>query len=161
MTDLSGYDDAALDALRVEVLTEQSRRRVAAEAPGRVAEMVTAIASANSANAPIPATSVTGDRFIPGQKYTEGGKEFRLKSGIPPLPKTVLPSTDTAGLWWEQTNLPPASTYPAWSASAIYKVGDRVTRNGRVWQCLVAHGAEYQGTWGPPSTGVWKDLGPA
>jgi len=33
--------------------------------------------------------------------------------------------------------------------------GDEVTRNGRAYRCLVAHGAAYQGTWGPPTVGVW------
>lgn len=39
--------------------------------------------------------------------------------------------------------------------------GDEVTRNGRAYRCLVAHGAAYQGTWGPPTVGVWLDIGPA
>ena len=39
--------------------------------------------------------------------------------------------------------------------------GDRCTRGGRLYECLVAHGAEYAGTWGPPQATVWKDLGPA
>ena len=36
-----------------------------------------------------------------------------------------------------------------------------VTRNGRVYEALAEHGAAYAGTWGPPATGVWKDIGPA
>ena len=26
---------------------------------------------------------------------------------------------------------------------------------------VVAHGAEYAGTWGPPQGSVWTDIGPA
>lgn len=56
---------------------------------------------------------------------------------------------------------PPAAP-PAWSPDASYEVGDKVTHNGRVWECLVAHGAEYQGTWAPGvAHTVWADLGPA
>ncbi len=50
---------------------------------------------------------------------------------------------------------PPVVGVPAWSATATYKVGDRVTRGGVTYQCLVAHGAEYAGTWGPPLPSVW------
>ena len=51
--------------------------------------------------------------------------------------------------------------YPAWSADATYAVGDRVTHNGHAWECKVAHGAEYQGTWAPGiAPTVWTDLGP-
>lgn len=48
-----------------------------------------------------------------------------------------------------------------WSKDATYKVGDVVDRNGEYYRCKVAHGPEYQGTWGPPQGSVWDDLGPA
>ena len=41
----------------------------------------------------------------------------------------------------------PPAVVSAWSATATYKVGDRVTRGGVTYECLVAHGAEYAGTW--------------
>ena len=54
----------------------------------------------------------------------------------------------------------PDPTYPQWkgewSASADYVPGDHVTRDGVIYKCLVAHGAAYAGTWGPPTTGVWE-----
>ena len=56
---------------------------------------------------------------------------------------------------------PDDPTVAAWSASARYEVGDRCTRGGRLYECLVAHGAEYTGTWGPPQASVWTDIGPA
>lgn len=56
---------------------------------------------------------------------------------------------------------PPAPTVPAWSATASYKVGDKCSRGGRIYQCKVAHGPEYAGTWGPPQGSVWTDIGPA
>ena len=157
--DYTTLTDKQLSAEADAIRAEQQRRQDAN--PPQLAELVQKAETANSSNALIPVANVSGDKFLPGQKYVENGKEYRLKSGIPFLPKNVLPSVDTAGTWWEQTNLPPASTYPAWSATATYKPGDRVTRNGRIYECVKAHGPEYQGTWGPPATGVWKDLGPA
>ena len=56
---------------------------------------------------------------------------------------------------------PPAPTVPAWSATASYKVGGKCSRGGRIYQCKVAHGPEYAGTWGPPQGSVWTDIGPA
>ena len=50
-----------------------------------------------------------------------------------------------------------------WSAQATYEVGDVCDRDGRYYRCKVAHGPEYEGTWGPgPSTStIWDDIGPA
>ena len=58
----------------------------------------------------------------------------------------------------ELTGVDPPETPTAepWSASASYAVGDLVSRGGVVYRCLIAHGAEYAGTWGPPATGVWE-----
>ena len=41
-----------------------------------------------------------------------------------------------------------------------YAVGDKVTEAGQAYECLVAHGAERQGTWRPSVTigTVWRKL---
>jgi hypothetical protein len=61
----------------------------------------------------------------------------------------------------------PEPTHPdgyvgPWDAQTSYAVGNVVDRNGRYWRCLIAHGAERQGTWGPSSATptIWTDLGP-
>lgn len=48
-----------------------------------------------------------------------------------------------------------------WSASADYKIGDVVDRDGTYYRAKVAHGAAYAGTWGPPLPSVWDVVGPA
>ncbi len=53
---------------------------------------------------------------------------------------------------------PDTPTAAEWSAAASYAVGDLVSRGGAVYRCLIAHGAEYAGTWGPPATGVWESV---
>lgn len=53
----------------------------------------------------------------------------------------------------------PAGYVGPWSADADYTVGNVVDRNGRYYQCDKPHGAAYMGTWGPPATGVWTDIG--
>ena len=55
----------------------------------------------------------------------------------------------------------PAGYVGPWSATAEYAVGNVVDRNGRYYRCDTAHGAAYQGTWGPPAAGVWTDIGAA
>lgn len=47
-----------------------------------------------------------------------------------------------------------------WDKDATYSIGDVVDRDGEYYSCKVAHGPEYQGTWGPPNASVWDDLGP-
>ena len=53
------------------------------------------------------------------------------------------------------TTDPAALAVAAWSATATYAVGDKVTRGGITYRCLVAHGAAYVGTWGPSLASVW------
>ena len=55
---------------------------------------------------------------------------------------------------------PPAPVVSEWSAEESYKVGDKVTHNGSIWECLIAHGAEYMGAWAPGiAHTVWKNIG--
>lgn len=166
MTDPTILSDDDLDALRVAVLTEQARRRIVAQAPARVAELAAAYedATANQPAQDWAAITAQTDRVGPGQRVTLDDIEYRNKSGAW-LPISAGPAQDPHSIWWERITpaepAPPTVTRAAWSATAAYKIGDEVTRNGRAYRCLVAHGAAYQGTWGPPTVGVWLDIGPA
>ena len=54
----------------------------------------------------------------------------------------------------------PAGYVGTWSPSASYKVNDIVDKDGSYWKCLVAHGAEYQGTWAPGvAHAAWSNVG--
>ena len=163
MSDVTTLDDAALEALRQEIVTEQARRLVLADG-ARIVEQVSAEYAQAVADIPAEdwaALAARADRVGPGVRVTLDGIEYRNKSGTW-LNTATVPDKDTASIWWERvTPVDTGTTYPEWSASAGYKPGDRCTRNGRLYECLVAHGAAYAGTWGPPTVGVWKDLGPA
>lgn len=78
-----------------------------------------------------------------------------------------IPSADTYAVWTdlgpstptEEPTPPDESEVPEWSANATYEVGDQVTHNGKLWECLIAHGAEYQGTWAPGvASTVWREV---
>lgn len=100
---------------------------------------------------------------------SDGGKVWRNVAHVP----LTTPPSGFPGAATQWTHLfveveaapvdpPPPPTYPAWSASAAYAKGDRVTYSGRVWQCEIAHGAKQLGQWKPGvAHTVWKDLGPA
>lgn len=49
-----------------------------------------------------------------------------------------------------------------WHKDTNYAVADVCSKDGKYWECLIAHGAERAGTWapGPATPTVWKDLGP-
>ena len=102
-----------------------------------------------------------------GGLIREEGTIWRNVSGVPlTTPPSGFPGTASQ---WEHLFVvalapePPASTVAVWSATATYIVGDRCTKDGHIWECLVAHGPERQGTWapGPAAPTVWRDIGPA
>lgn len=89
-----------------------------------------------------------------GKLLSDGGTVWRNVSGVPlTSPPSGFPGQPNQwGHLFVAALAPdpdPDPTAPEWSASASYKVGDRVTHDGQVWECLVAHGAEQQGQWRP------------
>lgn len=102
--------------------------------------------------------------LYPGQTYREAdGRIVRNITSVPlTTPMSGMPGGGVAWigqLWEVLTGAPvepdPPAGVPEWSATAEYKPGDLVTRGGVTYRCLVAHGAAYAGTWGPPTVGVW------
>lgn len=163
--DFTIYTDDDLDALRIAVLTEQERRVTIASTPAQSAALADAYAAAIADQPADDWDTITAstDRVGPGQRVILDGIEYRNRSGAW-LPITAGPAQDPSGIWWERVTKPtPGPTAEPWSATATYVVGARCTKDGRVWECLVAHGPERQGTWapGPATPTVWRDIGPA
>lgn len=153
MIDLSTYTDPDLDALRVQVLTEQERRRLLADAPAQQKTMAAQYAAAVAAAAPSPWVSLT-DRVGPGQRviWTDGNT-WRNTSGAW-LPTTATPATWPQG-WAQETGLPAAV---AWAAGQAVKIGDLRTYGGKTYRCLQAH--TTQTGWEPPSVpALWAVQG--
>ena len=97
-----------------------------------------------------------------GQLLSDGDTTWRNVSGVPlTSPPSAFPGSpgQWTHLFVEVTTADPDPEWPQWrgewSADASYVPGDHVTRGGVVYRCLVAHGPEQQGAWGPPATGVW------
>lgn len=89
-------------------------------------------------------------------RWNDGRLCRAVRSGVAHSPAEY--PADWTDVTDELTGVDPPETPTAepWSASASYAVGDLVSRGGVVYRCLIAHGAEYAGTWGPPATGVWE-----
>lgn len=107
-----------------------------------------------------------GQQVFAGDLRSYSGRNWRAKVSHV-THEGWIPSADTYAIWTdlgpstppEEPTPPDESGAPEWSANATYKVGDRVTHNGRVWECLVAHGAEYQGAWAPGvAHTVWREV---
>ncbi|MFI9593197.1 chitinase C-terminal domain-containing protein [Nonomuraea sp. NPDC052265] len=110
-----------------------------------------------------PGASVTLDYVyylpVPGQAnytLTFGGRTYGLvqdlaRGGVTPSPSptpTVSPTvTPTGG----------ACTAPAWSATAVYTGGQRVSHKAHTWEAKWWTQGQEPGTTG--EWGVWKDVG--
>ena len=108
----------------------------------------------------VPTLAAYGGVWPAGALLLDGGKTWR---NVTTVPLTTAPSgfPGAVSQWAHLFVLaaaatqPPVVGIPAWSATAQYKIGDKVTRSGVTYRCLVAHGAAYGGTWGPPLPSVW------
>ena len=140
--DLTTYTDLDLDALRVQVLTEQERRRLVAEAPATQAAIADRYAAAVSTAAPIPWASV-GDRVGPGQAvtWTDGNRWRNVSKAW--LPSTATPATYPLG-WAQETGLP---TAVAWAAGQAVTIGALRTYASKTYRCIQAH--TTQAGWEP------------
>jgi hypothetical protein len=169
MTDLTALTDDEARDLLARVYADVQRRDALAQAPAQAEALAATYAAAIGRKDGDPYQPVTGahDAYPPGSIVSEDGEYYRATAWASHAPGTT-------GAPWERvwangdgwTATPPAPTAPTvapWSATAAYSVGNRCTKDGRVWECLVAHGAEYQGTWapGPATPTVWRDIGPA
>lgn len=76
---------------------------------------------------------------------------------------TYMLRADT--LEWELVELPPvpapdpeSETYPAWDirSTTSFAVGDRVTSEGTVYECIKAHNASW--TRQPPNAEYWRTV---
>ena len=134
MIDLTTYTDADLDALRIQVLTEQERRRTIATADADQAQRVATYTAAVATEPALDGTAVPAGGYAPGRLYRFAGIAWRNTS------RAWLPVGPAAyPLGWQQVDPPPVGA-PAWSAASVaYKVGDLVTYTGKTWRCLQAH----------------------
>ena len=115
----------------------------------------------------VPDWGSLGGVWPNGGLLRDEGKVYRNISGVPlTTPPSGFPGDPNS---WTHlfiavlgTETPPSEGAEPWSAQASYQVGDIVEHNGKLWECLIAHGAEYQGTWAPGvAHNVWQELGPA
>ena len=142
--------DEDLEALRVDVLNEQDRRRIITEAPARSDQLaqqyVTAIGRADGDQWVAP----TGahNAYPQGGIVTHQGKTWENL-----IPNNVW-EPGVSG-WRENV----ADGYPAWvqpsGAHDAYAKDAKVTHKGRIWTSTAANN-----TWEPGLYG-WTDIGPA
>lgn len=152
--DVTTLTDADLDQLRIDVMLEQERRRLIAEAPAQQAAVADRYAAAVATAAPTAWASLA-DRVGPGQRVVwTDGNTWRNTSGVW-LPTTATPATWPQG-WAQETGLPPTVT--AWAAGQAVKVGNLRSEAGKVYRCLQAHTTQIG--WEPPKVpALWAPQG--
>ena len=156
-TDLTAYTAQELDDLWALVRAEQKRREILATGKTQADAIAAQVAEAVRNGAPRRWADIAPtDSVSPGERVTfTDGTTYRNVSGAW-LPITASPATYPLG--YVEEGVPQAAK--PWGPAATYAKGDRVTRDGKVYECLIAHGPERQGTWGPgPATPtIWRPL---
>lgn len=133
--DLTALTDEDLDALRVDVLNEQDRRRIIAEASARIDQIVQQYESIMGDAPATPWTDLT-DRVGPGQCIVwADGNTYRNTSRAW-LPTTATPETYPQG-YSRITGLPP--DVPPWEPGGTYKADDLREHGGVVYRCIQPH----------------------
>ena len=166
IVDLTTLTDDDLDALRVEVFTEQERRRLIADAPAQAVALADRYAAAIGRKDGDPYQPVTGahDAYHKGSIVSQSGDYYRATAWAYHAPGTT-------GAPWERvwpdgpgwTTTPPSAAGPIpWAVGINAIAGETIVSNaGRLWRCKTTH-VTHAG-W-PPSAAthaVWTDLGPA
>ena len=147
--ELTTMTDEELDQLRVEVLTEQERRRLIADAPAQAVALADRYAAAIGRQDGDPWVQPTGahDVYSLGITVTHEGKTWESLT-----PANVW-EPGVSG-WREQV----AEGYPAWvqptGAHDAYNKGDRVNFNYQDYESLMDGN-----TWGPSDYPAgWKTI---
>ena len=149
--DFTEYTDEELDALRIEILTEQERRRTIETAPEMAEQMAERYFTATGREDGDPWVAPTGahNAYPLGRTVTHNGKTW----------ENITP----ANVWepgvsgWREVV---SEGYPAWVAPTgehdAYNIGDRVSFEGSNYESDI-DGNPWSPTEHPAG---WTDLGP-
>ena len=163
MTDLTTLPDTELQTLLGDAYAEVQRRAILASAPAEAEALATAVSTALGRTDGSLWTDrpVTGAHDVwppavicqhPEGEYWRAGRPESHPPGTIGAPWTrVYPDGDG---WTETPPAEPEAPASApWDKGATYTAGDTCTKDGRIWECLIPHGPERQGTWAPgPAT---------
>ena len=152
--DLTTLTDEDLDALRVDVLNEQDRRRIVTEAPARADHLAQQYETIMGAAPATPWADLT-DRVGPGQRiiWTDGETYRNIAHAWLNINDT--PAAYPQG-WAQETGLP-ADVAP-WTVGESVKVGDLREYSGVIYRVLQAH--TTQAGWTPPMVpALWTPQG--
>lgn len=170
--DLTTLTGDELDALWTQVVTERERRLTLTTAPAQAAQIAGAYLDARDGAVPAETAETladvgawpawvqpTGafDAYPQGRVVAHGGALWR---SITPA-NVWEPGGEGASTLWEKVTasqagtVPAAPTVPEWAAGVAYKVGDKVTYGGAVYQCVQTHTS--QTGWDPASVpALWS-----
>lgn len=164
---LMALTDAEILQLRGDVEADIARRTVLNTAEEQAQELSEAWYQASGRKPGDPWSQPRGahDAYPPGAVVTDKGQAYRNDH---PGPNGWKPG-DVGASWtpvWPDgeggwTTTPPAEPDggpAAWMAGVAYKPGNRVTHDGKVWECLLAH-TSHDG-WKPSAHthAVWKPI---
>ena len=133
--DLTALTDSDLDALRVDVLNEQDRRRIITEAPARADQLAQQYESIVDASPVTPWNDLT-DSVGPGQRIVWTDGNIYRNTSRAWLPTTATPETYPLG-WSQETGLP-AEVLP-WEPGGTYVADDLREYEGVVYRCIQPH----------------------
>ena len=155
------YTEEQLRENAVNQATMEKQSKLAAQSISLMS-LVAAPLSVNMTDEEVQNFALVMPEYVPGKKYSNGmvvsyqGALYRAIQDVP-ASVTSIYTLEEANTYWKRVDQPNEEGIYAWSqpygVTDCYQIGDKVTYQGKTWECTVANCVWAPGVYG------WKEVG--
>lgn len=155
------YTEEQLRENAVNQATMEKQSKLAAQSISLMS-LVAAPLSVNMTDEEVQSFALVMPEYVPGKEYSNGtvvNYQGALYRAIQDVPASVISvyTVEQANTYWKRVDQPNEEGIYAWSqpygATDCYQIGDKVTYQGKTWECTVANCVWAPGVYG------WKEVG--
>lgn len=163
MEDIQRYKLYTEEQLRENAVNQaaiEKQNKLAAQSISLMS-LVAAPLSINMTDEEVQDFALVMPEYVPGKKYSNGtvvnyqGVLYRAIQDVPASATSVY-TLEQANTYWKRIDQPNEEGVYAWSqpygATDCYQIGDKVTYQGKTWECTIANCVWAPGVYG------WKEV---